>query len=579
MGSKQGDWQQLLAVLPLPALVFDVATQCVVGVSQRLSMLTGRGVGQYVGESLSSLGLSGLLSSKAGVVLRDTAGRVVAQSVQAVDWPASGWKVVTWTEDAGIAAELTELRQSDRRLQALLDNATAVIFAKDLDGRFLFVNRRFEELFGFTRQQTLGRRTTDLFPADHAVTYEENDARALLVQGTLEVEEQAWQPDGMHTYLSLKFALRDESGRPYALCGISTDITARKQMEANLRESEERFRQLAENLHECVWVRDVESGRLLYVNPAFEQIWGRPVESLYRSPKEWLEAIHSADRAMVLRGLSEQMERGDFEEEYRIIRPDGQIRWVHDRGVAIRNDAGEVYRIAGIAEDITQRRILEHAVSEASRREQERISRELHDGVGQQLTGLAYLAGSLAKRLDGSDAEAAISIRDGLKEALSEVRQIVRGLTPVGLEVEELPAALERLAQSVYNRYGTECSFVHVGEAQIDDPAVAIHLYRIAQEAVNNAVRHGEPSRIEIRLESTVGALTLIVNDDGRGMRDEERDSGLGLKIMRYRSGIIGAMFEVVSKPSGGTSVIIRRQKDNTCDHEGGKTAPGDAGR
>jgi PAS domain S-box-containing protein len=364
--------------------------------------------------------------------------------------------------------------------------------------------------------------------------------------------------------------LRNDAGAPYAVCGISTDITARKRMEATLRESEERFRQIAENLRECIWVREVSTWRLLYVNPAYERIWGRSCDSFYAQQNSWIDAIHPSDRENVRRAITLKGVHGDFEEQYRIVRPDGETRWILDRAVPIRNEAGEVYRVAGIAEDITERRMLEQEVSEVAGHEQQRISRELHDGLGQQLTGLSYLAARLARRLEGTDAESAILIRDGLKEALAEVRRVVRGLAPVELHEEGLTVALDGLARSVQSRFGIACEFYHATDVYADDHNVATQLFRIVQEAVNNAVRHASPSKVEIRLESSADHIFLSVRDDGRWLPRDVKTEGMGLRIMRYRAGMIGARLDVLAGRHQGTTVTIQLQKEHQSECEAG---------
>ena len=126
-----------------------------------------------------------------------------------------------------------------------------------------------------------------------------------------------------------------------------------------LQESEERFRQLAENIREVFWMTDTQKNEMIYVSPGYEAIWGRSCRRLYESPRDWVEALHPEDRARVLEAALEKQVRGEYDEEYRIVRPDGSIRWIHDRAFPVRNEAGKVYRVTGIAEDITERKMAE----------------------------------------------------------------------------------------------------------------------------------------------------------------------------------------------------------------------------
>jgi PAS domain S-box-containing protein len=142
---------------------------------------------------------------------------------------------------------------------------------------------------------------------------------------------------------------------------------------AALRESEQRFRQLAENIHEAFWLTDPVEQTVLYVSPAYEDIWGRTCASVYASPMRWLEAIHPDDRERVRRAAMTTQATGTYDEEFRIVRPDDSIRWIRDRAFPVRNPAGEVYRIAGMAEDITERKRTEDERTDSERRFREML--------------------------------------------------------------------------------------------------------------------------------------------------------------------------------------------------------------
>jgi PAS domain S-box-containing protein len=138
-----------------------------------------------------------------------------------------------------------------------------------------------------------------------------------------------------------------------------TDVTQSKRAEAVLRESEQRFRQLAESIREVFWMTDAAKTQMIYISPGYEQIWGRTCESLRASPRDWLEAIHPDDRQRVLEAAFSKQLSGLYDEQYRIVRPDGSIRWIEDRAFPIADESGQIYRIAGLAEDITERKMAE----------------------------------------------------------------------------------------------------------------------------------------------------------------------------------------------------------------------------
>jgi PAS domain S-box-containing protein len=145
---------------------------------------------------------------------------------------------------------------------------------------------------------------------------------------------------------------------------LQRDIAKRKIVERSLRESEERFRQLAENIQEVFWITDPSKSQMLYVSPTYERIWGRAAKDLIARPHEWMEAIHPEDRERVVQSALTNQTQGTYDETYRIVRLDGEVRWIHDRAFTVRNAAGEVYRLVGIAEDVTQRRVADEKMRE-----------------------------------------------------------------------------------------------------------------------------------------------------------------------------------------------------------------------
>lgn len=455
-------------------------------------------------------------------------------------------------------------------INAILDNTMAVIYAKDRAGRYQLINGRFEELFGITTTHIQGLTDHDLFEKELADKFHQNDQKVLRRNEAIEFEEVAPHADGPHTYISLKFPYRDDIGNAIGTCGISTDITPRKTVEAALQRSEERFRQLADNVPECFWITDITTMRVLYVNPAFEKIWQRPCKEIYENPEAWIEAIHPDDRNRIGKSFSENAAAGNFKEEYRIVLPNGDIRWIADRGFPVQNERGEIYRVAGIAQDITQRRLLEQQVVEISNHERQRISRELHDSLGQQLTGLGYLAKSLTNRLsqtESPEAEKAELILDGIQESIAEVRNIVRGLTPVAIDSYGLKAALQDLAATTSRYSNIACELDYPDEVAIDDNAVATQLYRIAQEATNNAIKHAGASSISIRLRANDGSICLEISDDGQKSSDCDDGLGLGLHTMEYRSKLIGAEFRF-NQTNHGTTVTCILSQEICNEHE-----------
>ena len=245
------------------------------------------------------------------------------------------------------------VEESEGRLQAILDGSSAVIYVKDLQGKYLLINRQYETLFDVDRDTVKGKTDYDIFPKEISDAFRKNDHLVMEAGRPLQSEEIAPHPDGPHYYVSNKFPLRNAEGEMYAVCGISTDITEWKKAEMAMQESEERFRQVVEIIKEVFWLSNPEKTQILYISPGYETIWGRTCESLYAFPRTWLDAIHPEDRDRVLEAALTKQVSGDYDEKYRIVRPDSSIRWIRDRAFPVRDESGMVYRIAGIAEDIT----------------------------------------------------------------------------------------------------------------------------------------------------------------------------------------------------------------------------------
>lgn len=151
-------------------------------------------------------------------------------------------------------------------------------------------------------------------------------------------------------------------------------------MSEALKNSEERFRQLAESIHEVFWLTDLSKNQMLYVSPAYEEIWGRSCSRLYTSPWEWAEALHPEDRERVLSAVQTKQITGTYEEEYRVVRPDGSVRWVRDRAFPITDKDGQVFRITGIADDITERKRSEEKLRESESKFRQLIE-QVSDGI------------------------------------------------------------------------------------------------------------------------------------------------------------------------------------------------------
>jgi two-component system CheB/CheR fusion protein len=218
--------------------------------------------------------------------------------------------------------------------------------------------------------------------------------------------------------------------------------------------------------------------------------------------------------------------------------------------------------VSSAIRDISDRKRLERTVLEISEREQRRIGQDLHDGLGQHLTGIAFMSKvqerKLAERQVPEAADAA-KIVQLVNDAILKTRELARGLLPVVSDAHGLMSALQLYAAEIRDLFGVNCRFQCEEAVLIHDAAAATHLYHIAQEAVNNAIKHGHPKNISIRLFAGEREGTLVIKDDGVGIeRPLARHAGVGLHIMNYRAGMIGGNLEVRREQPSGTVITCR---------------------
>jgi len=268
-----------------------------------------------------------------------------------------------------------EAQQAEREwLQITLASIADAVITTDPGGLVIFLNPVAARLTGWSLHEAVGhplsevlrtvqetsRRADDLPIAkvvdDGNIIVSDDEVVLIARDGTARSVEHIAAP------------IRDSHGKVKGVVIVFRDITERHRAEQAQRESEERFRQLADNINDVFWIHELRGSRTAYVSPAYESLWGRPCESLYERPMSYLEAVHPEDRERAMLAHHRQGSGEATADEYRIMRPDGTIRWVWNRGFPIRDGSGRVVRVAGIAEDITERKRAEHALRESEER-------------------------------------------------------------------------------------------------------------------------------------------------------------------------------------------------------------------
>jgi PAS domain S-box-containing protein len=264
------------------------------------------------------------------------------------------------------------LHQREQEYRALVEHAPDIIERFDRQGRHLYVNPAIESVMDKPPSEFIGKTNRELGLSEPNLSIWEEALSKVFQSGEEEqIEFSVVTVQGLKYYQTRLVPELEADGNFICVLGISRDITDHKLAIEALSESEERFRQLTENINEVFWMVTPDSSKRLYVSPAYEEIWGRSCQSLYDQSHAWSEAVHSEDREIAIAKLEQQSRGESTDVEYRIVRPDGSIRWIRDRGFPICDAQGQVYRIAGIAEDITYRKQAELEIFKALQREKE----------------------------------------------------------------------------------------------------------------------------------------------------------------------------------------------------------------
>ena len=311
-----------------------------------------------------------LISGAATGALDKVAGLEIGADdfiLKSADWNEVRARIRTLMRlrDATVALRASE--QHYRRLVEILPEGVSIV---DPSGHLKSVNTQAAAMLGYENiTELLKQSAFDLTPPEEHRRVAEQIETALRAGVLRDAETVVLRKNGARFPVELSIAaLEDSHERPAGLVCVWRDVTRRKQEEETLRASEERFRQIAENIREVFWMTDVTKREMIYISPGYEEIWGRSRESLYASPNDWAESLHPDDRDRVLEAALTKQAEGKYNEVYRIVRPDGSVRWIQDRAFPIRDETGRIYRIAGIGEDITQRKQAEESLRESEAR-------------------------------------------------------------------------------------------------------------------------------------------------------------------------------------------------------------------
>jgi PAS domain S-box-containing protein len=393
--------------------------------------------------------------------------------------------------------------------------------------------------------------------------------KALETGEAYELDLEMVRPDGTTRWIISRGEVdRDPAGQVLSLRGTAKDITERKRAEATLRESEERFRLVANTAPVMIWMADV-NGLCTYVNQPWLEFTGRTVEA--ELGNGWRDLLNPEDVDRYLNIVAKAMDRREpFRNEHRLRRYDGEYRWMLGTGVPRFHADGSFAGYIGSCVDVTERKRVEETLStlgqrliEAHEEERTRIARELHDDINQRIALLVVSFDRLVENLPSSAVGARQEAGDAIKQVKalgSDIQVMSHTLHSSKLDLLGLTRAAESFCRELAERQQIEIDF-HSENIPSDLPnEISLCLFRVLQEALQNAVKHSGSRRTEVSLSGVSNEIGLTVRDFGIGFNLEEamNGRGLGLTSMNERMKIVGGQFFVESKPQHGTTIQVR---------------------
>ncbi len=471
--------------------------------------------------------------------------------------PLSDDLVVLHTEDITESRQTEQvLRDSDKKYRTIVDTAHEGIIAANLESVITYANRRVAEICGYTVEQMLGHSSLDFcHPAhlDYAIRLRDAFRRGEGSRGDFCLLHRS----GAEVWVSAAVSqVRDQTGKLTGLIYMVVDITERRRAEQALRDSETRMRALLDANPDLI-VRLARDGTYLDVHTTDPRVnYHLPLtmhDFIGRNVAELFEPEFAREHARYRNAAlaTGQMQRWEYVRKD----PRGSPRHIEARFVKSGDD-----EVVVTVRDFTDRVELEREVIASGERERTRIGQDLHDGLAQLLIGVRLLLSALRDKLtlSGSphrdDADRAVDL---VSRAIAQTSELAHGLSPIPKR-GRLSDALRQLGQESEKLLGVRCEVACqcLGTPPTLSETTATHLYRIAQEAITNAVKHGKAMRIDVKCTIEQGLLELTVEDDGTGIPpDATEGDGLGLHIMSYRARAIGGDLSVVACPNGGTLV------------------------
>jgi PAS domain S-box-containing protein len=487
------------------------------------------------------------------------------------------------------------LHESENRFRNMADCCPSLLWVTDAEGGNQFINRMYREFTGATEEEVEGGKWRVLIHPEDAAEYVGAFERAVREHVPFRAEARIRRADGEWRLMGSYAAPRFSAGGAFlGHVGLTADITERKQAEEAIRSSEEKFRQLTENIHEVFWIMPPSADQMLYVSPVYEQVWGRTRESLYQDPMSWSEAIHPDDRENAHALFARQIQGEPVESEYRIRTPGGEEKWIRDRAFPIRGEAGELLRVVGIAEDITEAKHYEEDLihawegAEAANRAKSRFLANMSHEIRTPMNGVIGMLQLLMSTSLSSEQQRYVTVAQDSGRALLALIDDILDLSKIEarkITLEKLNFNPRQIVDDVVQLLRVQATGKGLDLGACLAPEIPLLLggdaHRLRQVLTNlagNAIKFTE--RGQVKLDAKLdcqregkATVRFAITDTGIGIRPEQAallfspftqadasttrkygGTGLGLAICKQLVEMMGGTIGVESREGQGST-------------------------
>jgi len=450
------------------------------------------------------------------------------------------------------------LHESEDKYRQLVENADCIILRMDTNGNITFFNEFAQKLFGYSPREILGKNIVGTIVPKIDKSGRSFSAIAKAIRRNPEryatYESESSCKNGQRLWIIwANKIIRDQQNKGTEILCVGHDITQRRQMENELQ----LLAAVVRNSNDAITVQDLK-GNIISWNLGAERMYGYTQAEAMKLNISRMIPEHKPNEMQTLIERLKKEGKVDSFETIRLAK-DGRILHISLTAILLKDESGKPFAATITERDITEHRHLEKEILEITERERKLIGQEMHDSMGKVLTGVAIKSKGLAQKLKGKSApesKGALAISKLASQAIAQMRDLARMLYPVDIEAGGLVTALQALAANAEKVLDVKCRFQCEQPVSVNNLIEAKQLYRIAQEAVTNAAKHGKAKNIAIEIHSTQDVCILSVKNDGLAFQTSSRPrNGLGLKIMEYRANLIGGVLEIRKGKKNGTVV------------------------